>query len=508
MSLLRRFMQCAALSASLLAAPALAGANEVVCRIPSGGAGITFADENTQELRAWGPGGLEVAPDGSFWIADTAARRLLHYSKDCTQLGIIELKNVVGVTDLVVTNDAIYALDVAAGQPTVLHLSPSGAEYGRYPVDQSITGLTAGETGELLVERQFGASFDQLLDRNGRLAKASLPGLSQAGVLYTARAADLSQKEAHAGTLTVGGQPLEVSVPNDLGGLRVLGMSKTGDVLVKLEEVALVSDFRVDQTVRRYSHEGKLLGAARVPLANRYTYVQSNVATTPAGDAFILHTTREGAEIQKLVFTQELPAVLPLVKETREDVAPPSKTCRAANDMALTGNHFTDFVRGYSNTNVNGACAGRTKPRFLTQVNVGYAGVAYDWGGFDSVATYDSNLYAGYTAGDINTAGVESCSRGVDCSGFVSRAWGTASKYGTSTLPNISWQLGNRSSMAKGDIMNCAGSHVTMFDYYITNGIYTWEATTSNGYDRAVHLGRDWSYFSSCYVPRRYNSKC
>jgi hypothetical protein len=289
----------------------------------------------------------------------------------------------------------------------------------------------------------------------------------------------------------------------------VLSINRDGGFLAQLEEVALVRDFRVDQTVRRYDREGRVTGSARVPLAERYTYVAANVATTAEGEAFVLTTYRDHAEIQRLLFQESLPAVLPVIQRVEEPAPPPSKqACRSGESMALEGNHYADFVRGYSSANISGSCSGRTKPRFLAAANVGYRGVAYDWGGADSVASYDSLLYkAGYTTGDIHTAGVEDCSRGVDCSGYITNLW-VSSRESTATMHNISWALPNRDSMAKGDIMNCASSHVTMFDYYTSNGFYTYEATTSDAYDRTVHLNRPWSYYSSCYVPRRYNNKC
>jgi hypothetical protein len=513
MSRLQKFAKLAVVaSAGLIPGVALASAeapNEVVCRIPVGAAGISYANEGVEEAKAWGPAALEVAPDGSFWVADTVGRRLLHYSSTCAQLDVIQLRDVSGITDLAVTGSSLYAFDASAAVPTVLHFSLSGTEYARHPVATDITGITLSENGEVLVERQYGASYQQLLDRDGKPSTASLPGLMAGGKVYNARAADLSRTEAHTGTLSIGGQTVAVSVPNDLGGLRVLGVTRDGNVVTKLEEVALVNDFRVDQTVRVYGQDGTLLGQARVPLAERYTYVQNGLSLSPKGEVFSLMTYRDRAEIQKLGFERELPAVLPVITQRREDTPPPPTTqCRLANDMANAGNWLADFVRGYTTTNISGACTGRTKPNFLVSAGTAYRGEAYDWGGWDNPTQYDNALNAGLQAGDINTAGVESCSHGADCSGLVSVAWATSIKYGTSTLPNISTQLANRSSMTKGDIMNCAGSHVVMFDYYTSNGIFMWEETMSNYYDRAVHINREWAYFSSCYVPRRYNSKC
>jgi len=515
-SRINKFAKLAVLASASLAPGLALASNTTVCSIPAGRDGVTFTHENVTDMRASGPAAFTVAPDGSFWVVDTMARRLLHYSSDCRQLGILDVRNVVGISDIAVTNSSIYLYDRYAQQPVVIHLSLSGAEYGRHVVDRDVTGVMMGERGEVVTERLFGAAFQQLLDSSGKLAVTSLPGVTQDGVVYHAAGADLSKADASTGTITLGSRTLEVKVPNAVGGLRVLGVQRDGGFFAKMEEVALANGFRVDQTIRSYDAAGNLRGQARVPIQDNYAYVENNVAQGPSGDVFALMTYRGRAEIQKLGFSTTLSPILPVVTITQEDVAPPvTGQCRSATDMANTGSWFTGFARGYNSTNISGACSGRTRPRWLTTAGTAYTGVAYDWGGWDTPTIYDNALYNGRQAGDIDTVnptgsnGVEACSVGADCSGLVSRAWNLGTKQSTSTLPSFSWQLANRSSLARGDVMNCAGSHVTMFDYYISNGIQNWEATTSFSADRSVYVGRDWTYFGNCnYLPRRFNSKC
>src|ERR1700739_384498 len=66
----------------------------------------------------------------------------------------------------------------------------------------------------------------------------------------------------------------------------------------------------------------------------------------------------------------------------------------------------------------------------------------YCWGGFSTLLSFTSGFTANESAGDndCTTSGdcCESCALGVDCSGFVSRAWGLTTKYSTTTLENIS----------------------------------------------------------------------
>lgn len=52
--------------------------HEIVFTIPVGKEGVQYEGENVPEMLTWGPAAFTVAPDGSFWIADTVGNRLLH----------------------------------------------------------------------------------------------------------------------------------------------------------------------------------------------------------------------------------------------------------------------------------------------------------------------------------------------------------------------------------------------------------------------------------------------
>ena len=76
--------------------------------------------------------------------------------------------------------------------------------------------------------------------------------------------------------------------------------------------------------------------------------------------------------------------------------------------------------------------------------------VPYAWGGFSSVDGVSAGLAACKLAGDRNTTnGAASCAVGVDCSGFVSRAWNTTSKYGTATLYQVTTAIAAADSEAR-----------------------------------------------------------
>ena len=134
-----------------------------------------------------------------------------------------------------------------------------------------------------------------------------------------------------------------------------------------------------------------------------------------------------------------------------------------------------------------------------------YIGVPYKWGGFDSIAQFRDKISQGYGAGSYSSDGVLSCVTGVDCSGYVSRCWEQTTKYGTSTIHGISYQLGSTDEMKKGDAFNKASSHIVMLAYYHRDGSPVIMEAAGGDYRKAVFRKVTWSYLNG-YVPIRYNS--
>jgi hypothetical protein len=103
--------------------------------------------------------------------------------------------------------------------------------------------------------------------------------------------------------------------------------------------------------------------------------------------------------------------------------------------------------------------------------DAGSPGVAYKWGGFDTLESFDRGIAAGKAAGDVYTAekrrlggdAVSGSAVGVDCSGFISRCWGLASKRSTGTLVSICSPLDSADALLPADILNQSGGHVLLF---------------------------------------------
>lgn len=496
-------------------AQAYTGSFQGVCRLPIGENGIHYSPAGIEDMLTWGPSALTIAPDGTFWISDNVDHALVSVTPDCQSIKVVKLPDtVVGMIDLVVEKDSIWILDQAAVEPAVYQLTMDGEKKAYYPVpadlQMGLSGIEFDQEGYLVVEQYNGYDLTRLLDSQSTISPASIPGYFANGNLvqvHLGATVDTSRQ----GWVDISGSPFDVQVSNDLGGISYLGSSENGTIYLTLEEVAIIDGtIQVDQTIRQYDLQGKHLGSARIPLAQQYTYVAHASSIGPDGFVYSLVTTPDGAEIVQLTFEQGLPDILPLPGELKPEVltAEISKldnTIQAISPFGIIAN-----ARGYINnrkylspTNTDGTCSGRSKPRYLGGSSRDTS-VAYDWGGFDTVASFNSYMSPGtLQAGDINTT-VESCSRGVDCSGFVSRAWGLTTKYSTSTLPSISSQLGSVGELQRGDILNQASSHVVLFDSFAPNGVNDFEATTYNSYDRVVYMFSSWSRLSG-YVPRRYS---
>lgn len=496
-----------------------ASPSNVVFSIPVGSEGISYAYTDTEEAEQWGPSSLRLGPDGSFLIVDSVSNRILRFDRQGNKLQTIPVNDAVGITDVVMDDSNIYALDESAMTPTIFRVSQTGQVLGREALPASVrreglSGITRGESGEVLMELEGGTSTRRLT--GGEAFERALRGNRfSVNISERARPDGRARRRQQVGSrarISLPGGIATIDVDNRFGSVDVLSVDNAGNVYVLVEELTSAPEILVDQTIRRFRADGTLTGVARVPM-NSYTNVRHNVAVSPNGEVYALVTKRDHAEVIRLEFSTQLPPVLP-TRSSRllADSADRLQCTRTRDQMVATAESFINNTVNLSATNLNGACSGRTKPRYLGSTAGEYKSVAYDWGGWDTVAAYNQHMAAGRVAGDINSQAVESCSHGVDCSGFVTVCWGiTDQKYGTRTLPTISDVI-DGADLRRGDILNYAGKHVVMFDRFARSaqgvkGVMAWESTTTDAADRVVYRWSGWRRLAG-YIARRYKRVC
>ncbi|HAF47916.1 MAG TPA: hypothetical protein DCL08_01590 [Anaerolineaceae bacterium] len=413
---------------------------EVLFTIPMGEKGenrIQYEGVGVVDALTWGPSSFTVADDGSFWIANTVGNSLLHYDVGGTLLGIIDLEGlVVGATDVEVANSGIWVLDQSSMPPKVLSFAPNGTLLEKYDLplglhlEDGLSGIGLGDQEELLIEREGDTYITQFTDAEGNIVEPTMTrGYTHNGVVFSANSSGIGSATPNQGTVVAGDLRIEIKTEYDLGGVRILGFGLKDDIFVILEELSQDSEgaLLVDQTVRHYDASGKYLGVARVPLSEQYIYVQQGVALGSDGSVYFLATRPDRVEIWRLSFEQSIPTILfeksnlinspELIMDQNDEI----KRCVTRDTIVSTAYSYVTNSKYLSSTNTDGSCAGRQKPRYLSGAGT-YSSVSYDWGGFDTVSGFNSYMSPNtYTAGDINTTS-ETCSRGVDCSGYVSRA--------------------------------------------------------------------------------------
>lgn len=488
-----------------------ASPSQVVFSIAIGDEGVHYAGGDTPESEMWGPNSLRIGPDGSFLIADSVGGRILRYRRDGSNLSIIRVAEAVGIIDVAADGACLYALDEAASEPVIHRLSLDGSLQEKIPLSgrvsgQGVSGIRVASDGGLVAETLGGAAPTRL----DAPMQASHSATNQP---LTVKLPDLNDPSAdHSKGMVIGSQArVTVEVTNVLGGLSVIGSGPNDDFFVLVEELSNTQTLHVDQTVRHYAADGTLLGVARVPLADRLTYVAHGVAVASDGQVYTLVTRSHSADVVRLDFKPHLPAILPEADDsTRAEnaVRPQAATCSRTRDEMINAAWAYRNNRTYlTATNLNGGCSGRSKPSYLGNTAGYYDSVPYDWGGDDSVSDFNSYMARGFQAGDRWTCDscYESCSRGVDCSGFLSRCWNIARR-DTRTLPGVCTEIGFAQAQ-RGDILNLAGEHVVMIESLTANGVMTLESTMWLNYDRVVYLQNGWSRFNG-YRFYRYNGVC
>lgn len=501
--------------------------SEIICQIPLGDKGIHYEGADNPGYLTWGPSTLAIAPDGTFWIADTPDDHLLQFDLHGVLIRKIAIGGlIIGAGDLEVTSSNIWVLDVASIPPKIVLLSLNGFLISSYDLpeglwlENGLSGITQGTDGSILVEKLGGHVITQIISPSGDLDIKTLGGYDLNGNELSAYPADMRKIDASKGYLLVGENRIDVTVMNDLAGLSILRINPDGSFFVKVVESVLNQSFQVDLKVYHYNASGNMIGMARVPLADQYTSVDHGIAIGIDDTVYALVTRRDGAEIRRLVFVDELAPILSQVevneKDQLEDVSIRLDYCRNRGAIIAVADEYLNnstYLNLY-HIEDNGACEGRVKPSYLDSAGM-YASVPYAWNLWDTVDqfnTFMSGGVNGYFAGNASNIYL-SCGRGIDCSGLVSRAWGLGSHLGTCSLEweSISTQLSNVYDLQSGDIMNLCDpegiGHAIIFDSFGEGGMWGYEATTSSDYDRVVLTFREFNTILG-YTPRQYKYVC
>jgi hypothetical protein len=458
--------------------------------------GIVDASEDV-ELR--GPDALTSDEQGNLFILDQINGRILRFNPKISggEPDLLKLPDGVQPTDLVVRKDDILVWDGA--------VRSLKAEDG-----QSTRGVSGGDTIRLeevsvrgaddrfatsafaqMGSQQLGSASD-LLDQNTRavvtskarqISRQYVASRGKGSVIADVipdKGVNSVRIEVHTADTNETVAQLNLHVRGRLGAVEFLEIDYASRLYVLAEDIPNSATDAVT-FVARYASSGKLEGIYELPLTNT-PLTRRFVTISGDGDVYFLRTKPNDIEVVGVGFR---PLRDTATIDIRPPVAPSPLSALFSNFNAIAavrpsnrqqvieaafafeGLQWTLTPANYG-TDPDSACSGFNRirrPWYLQgKVNQEVRGVPYCWGCHGSLANFRLQMDRGVKAGNVCTHNAPRPDvAGVDCSAFVSAAWGLSVHYTTAAIPAIAKPLDNPWDLKPGDALNKPGSHVMLF---------------------------------------------
>ncbi|CCE06325.1 conserved exported hypothetical protein [Bradyrhizobium sp. STM 3843] len=476
-------------------------ADDTVVRSFAGGAaasmvGIIPAGEDVELA---GPQALTADGQGNLFVLDQVNGRILQFDpkQPSADPDVLKMPKDVQPTDLVVQGDDIMVWD---GGVRTLKAAPGQSTRGLGGDEIQLEEVSnRGMDDQVAVSAfaQMGSqppgSATDLLDQNTRAAiikrtrqpdRQYVASRSKGSVI-----ADVIPDKGDASVRIeiqtmvsneIIGQ-LALHVRHLLGTVEFLEIDNSDRFYVLAEEIPS-SGKNASTFVARYAANGRLEGIYELPLENT-PLTRRFVTVSGDGDVYFLRTKPDGIEVVGVGFrpldnvavidvrpqrTATAPAAQPDLKfNATVAVRPSNRQQTIETAFAFEGIQWKLTQANYG-SDPDSQCTGFNRvrrPWYLQgKVNQEVRGVPYCWGCHGSLANFRQRIESGTLAGNVCTRNAPRPDvAGVDCSAFVSAAWGLSVHYTTAAIPAIATPVSNPWDLKPGDALNKPGSHVMLF---------------------------------------------
>jgi hypothetical protein len=479
-----------------------AAQDAVVREFPIGTAAATVGIAPAgEDVELTGPQALTSDAPGNLFVLDQINGRILGF--DPKQPGsdphIMKMPGDIKPNDLVIRKSDILVWDgsirtlKAADAP-----STRGIDDGEVQLEED---TTRGAEDQFAISafaqmgsQQPGTAAD-LLDQNSRAAVIKkgrqtdrqyvasrargsviadiIPGKGDSAVRIEVHTMDNNETIAQ----------LSLRVPDRLGTVEFLEIDNSDRFYVLGENVP-ESGRQASTFVARYASGGKLEGVYELPLENT-PLTRRFVTISGDGDVYFLRTRTDAVDVVGVGFRPLRDARVIDLRRSRTAaktlsdgalggrfdaiaaVRPANRQQTIETAFAFEGLQWRLTPANYG-ADPDTACTGFSRirrPWYLQgKLNQEVRGVPYCWGCHGSLANFRSRIEAGTKAGNVCTRNAPRTDvAGVDCSAFVSAAWGLSVHYTTAAIPAIARRVENPWDLKPGDALNKPGSHVMLF---------------------------------------------
>lgn len=442
--------------------------------------------EGREDVEADAPQAIYSDDNGQIYLLDQNNGRVLQFDpkRRETPTRSLLLPGDVKPTDLVVLKNEVFVWDngpqmlgPSGDGPATRSLARTRSIGADAELAQSVFAQMGSETiapsapgGETrsVSERQ---RTSQVLPTRGR-GSVRVNG----SVGANGRSAELTVERLDAAEPL---QQLKLTTRDRVGVLELLDVDLSNRSFVLVENIAQSGANRASLMVARFTAKGVLDGVYDLPLAEDDTVMRRFVTISPVGEVYFLRTRQRRVEVIA-VAVRPVKATATIESQARPQPSglPPSARANAAvrqptrqqvvqTALAFEGYRWRVSVANYGaepDTNCSGFRRIRRPGYLAGAVGKEVMGVPYCWGCHSMLNGIQARLGHGDLAGNV-------CTRdqprrdvvGVDCSAFVSAAWGLSTHFTTLAIPAIARPLDNPWDLQPGDALNKPGSHVVLF---------------------------------------------
>ncbi|WP_374309020.1 hypothetical protein [Methylocella sp.] len=459
-----------------------AAARETVLRAFPAGAGpqsvgVVDASEDTE---IDGPQAISAADDGTIYLLDQVNGRVLNFdAKAPERTRSLVLPEGVEPTDLVVAQGAVYVWD---GKPIALEAKGGGLT----------RSLSEGGDDLEAARSMFAQTGSQIEDGADGRTRAIAPARARQlvatrgrGMVEAAVSLEGDGKGARLALYEKGAQKafasLAMKAQAKFGSIEFLDVDRAGRMYALAEIIPEFAGLGAATFVARFAPGGAFEGVYELPLTPSLALSRRFVTVSPDGEVFFLRTRKGVVDVIGVGFTPMKRGEAVAARAAAVDYAALAKLGKGAiaavrpltrASVVETGRAFEAFTWRVGPTSYGGdpdaPCSGfnrvRRPPYLAGRAGQEVRGVPYCWGCQGSLPQFAARVAKGALAGNVCTRDAPRRDVvGVDCSSFVSAAWGLSTHFTTLAIPSITSQVADPWELKPGDALNKPGSHVMLF---------------------------------------------
>jgi hypothetical protein len=274
---------------------------------------------------------------------------------------------------------------------------------------------------------------------------------------------------------------LRMKVRDRLGAAEVLEVDRQGRIFVLGENIPTMGAEGASAFVARYSPSGALEGIYDLPLSQSVALSRRFVSVSENGEVYFLRTQKASVDVLGVGFRPLRAKIIDVGRRSasydlqygKKGKGPIVAVGPLTRQRVIETAFAFEGVRWRVNAGAYGrdpdiACTGFNRirrPGYLHgKMNQEVRGMPYCWGCHGSFQQISHKIQRGVLAGNVCTRNAPRTDvAGVDCSAFVSAAWGLSTHFTTAAIPAITRRLDNPWDLQPGDALNKPGSHVMLF---------------------------------------------